>query len=1044
MMRWVVGSSLQFRFLVIGIAAAMMLFGVAKLRDMPVDVFPEFAPPMAEVQTEALGLSAAEVENLVTLNTEELLAGVPWLKTMRSQSVPGMSSVQLIFQPGTNLMRARQLVQERLILSYMLPNVSQRPVMLNPVSATSRTMMIGVSSKKLSLMELSVLTRWTIKPRLMGVPGVANVSIWGQRERQLQVQVDPERLRAHGVTQEQIIKTTGDALWVSPLTFLNASFPGTGGWIDTPNQRLGVQHILPISTPEDLGRVPVDGAKVRLGDVAQVVEGHPLLIGDAFHNGGTGLLMLVEKFPGTNTLEVTRGVEAALAALRLGLPGVEVDSRIFRAVTFIEMAFGNLTTALLLGGVLVVLALGAFLASWRIALISLVAIPLSLLAAVLVLYLRGATLNTMVLAGFVIAVGVIVDDAVIAIEHIGRRLRQRRQEGSDQSTADIIREASLEVSRPALYATLIVVLAVGPVFFMEGLSGAFFMPLAFSYVLAVLASLVVALTVTPALGLMLLADAPLAGGESPLVRGLRRGYDGLLSRTLHAPRAAVVTAAGLVAVGLAMWPMLGQSFLPSFKERHLLIDWVGAPGASHPAMSRVMNQATRELRALPGVSNVSAHLGRAVTGDQVVGMNASQLWLTIDPQADYKATVAAVQAVVDGYPGLSRNVQTYLQERVREVLTGANEAIVVRLYGPERPTLLRTAQDVKQALTTISGIADLQVEGQAEEAQVEIKVDLAAAERHGLKPGDIRRQVATVFAGLQVGSLFEKQKVFEVVVWGVPEARRNLTDLRELLLETPKRRPVRLREVAEVRIAPTPTVIHHEALSPRMDVVANVRGRDLGGVARDVARRLKDVQFPLEYRAELLGEYAERQAANRRMLSFAIAAAIGIFLLLQAAFGNWRLAALVFLTLPVALVGGVLAAFAGGGISLGSLVGFLALLGIAARNGILLINRYQQLQQDDGEPFGLELVRRGTRERAAPILMTAATTALALVPLALLGDIAGLEIVRPMALVILGGLVTSTWLTLVVLPALYLRLGAAGRQVILADDVPGAAPALEV
>src|SRR5436189_268180 len=451
MMRWIVGSSLQYRFLVVGIAAAMMVFGITRLRQMPVDVFPEFAPPTAEIQTEALGLSTAEVENLVTLNTEELLAGVPWLKTMRSRSVPGMSSVQLIFQPGTNLLQARQLVQERLILSYMLPNVSQRPVMLNPVSATSRTMMIGVSSKKLSLIELSVLARWTIKPRLMGVPGVANVSIWGHRERQLQVQIDPERLRAHGITQEQIIKTTGDSLWVSPLTFLNASFPGTGGWIDTPNQRLGVQHILPISTPEDLARVPVDGAKVRLGDVATVVEGHPLLIGDAFHNA-------------------------------------------------------------------------------------------------------GATLNTMVLAGFVIAVGAIVDDAIVAVDQVVRELRRRRQEGSKDSTSGIIRDALLDVGRPVLYATLIVVLAVVPVLFMEGVSGAFFRPLAVSYVLAVLASLVVALTVTPALALMLLGNGSVQASEGPLVRTVQRGYDAFLARTIRAPRAALVSALVLVVVGIAVWP----------------------------------------------------------------------------------------------------------------------------------------------------------------------------------------------------------------------------------------------------------------------------------------------------------------------------------------------------------------------------------------------------------------------------------------------------------------------------------------------------------
>ncbi|MEK7311869.1 MAG: efflux RND transporter permease subunit, partial [Chloroflexota bacterium] len=398
-MRKIVESSLKFRLLVVAIAAVMMFFGITKLRDVPVDVFPEFESPVVEIQTEALGLSADEVESLITHNLEELLSGTSWLQTIRSQSVPGLSSILLIFEPGTDLMRARQLVQERLTLAYTLPNVSKQPVMLQPLSATSRVMMIGLSSKEVSPIELSVLGRWTIKPRLMGVPGVANVAIWGQRERQWQVQIDPERLRAHGVSQEQVIRTTGDALWVSPLSFLNASFPGTGGWIDTPSQRLGIQHVLPISSPEDLARIPVDGTALRLGDVAEVVEGHPLLIGDALLNDSPGLLLVIEKFPGVNTLEVTRDVDAALEALRSGLPGVEIHSQIFRAATFIEMAFGNLKMALLLGAVLMVLVLGALLFEWRVALISLVAIPLSLMAAGLVLYLRGATINMMILAG---------------------------------------------------------------------------------------------------------------------------------------------------------------------------------------------------------------------------------------------------------------------------------------------------------------------------------------------------------------------------------------------------------------------------------------------------------------------------------------------------------------------------------------------------------------------------------------------------------------------------------------------------------------------
>jgi CzcA family heavy metal efflux pump len=1024
MMRAIIESSQRLRFLVVVIAAVTMFFGVTQLRTAPVDVLPEFELPMVEVQTEALGLSADEVESLITLNLEELLSGTSWLRTIRSQSVPGLSSILLVFEPGTNLMHARQLVQERLTLAYTLPNVSKPPVMLQPLSTTSRVMIIGLTSKEVSLIQMSVLARWTIRPRLLGVPGVANVAIWGQRDRQLQVLIDQERLHAQGVSQEQIISTAGDAMWVSPLTFLDASFPGTGGWVDTPQQRLGVQHVLPISSAQDMAHLPVDGAVRRLGDVAEVVEGHPPLIGDALVNGTPSLLLVVEKLPEANTLAVTRGVEAALRAMQPGLPGIEISS-IFRAASFIETAFANLTRVLLVGGALVVLVLGAFLYNWRSGVISGVAIPLSLVAAAFVLYLRGATINTMVLTGFVVALGAVVADAIMDVENVMRRLRQHRQEEGDKSTASIMLETALQVRGAMVYALLIEVLAVVPVFFLGDVSGAFFKPLAVSYALALLVSMVVALTVTPALGLVLLRHAPLARRESPLVRGLQRGSEAVLTRIVRTPRLAYIAVAVLVLVGLVVWPQLGQDLLPSFEERTLLIDLEGMPGMSHPAMYRMASQVSRELRSIPGVHRVGAHVGRAVTGDQVVGIHEGQLWITLDPTADYAKTVAKIQETVDDYPGLDGDVETYLTERIREALTGAGEAIVVRIFGPERDVLRRLAQGVEQALARVDGLVDVQVEGQVEEPQVEIKVNLAAAERHGLKPGDVRRQTATVFAGLGVGSLYEAQKVFDVVVWGAPETRQSLTNIREFLLETPTGGRVRLGEVAEVRIAPTPTVIQHDAISRRIDVVANVHsGRDQGAVVREVNRRLQDVKFPLEYHAELKGEYVERQAAQKRILDVAIAAALGIFLLLQAAFRSWRLALVAFVTLPMALVGGVLAAFAGGStLSLGALIGFLALLGVTARSGILLLKHYQHLEQHGGEPFGPGLVLRGTREQCAPIVMTATTIGVVLVPLVLFGAMAGIEIVHPMAIVILGGLVTSTLLTLFVVPALYLRFG---------------------
>jgi len=501
MMRGIVASSLESQFLVITLAAVVMGYGVSQLRDMPVDVLPEFSPPYVEIQTEALGLSAEEVEQMIAVPMEQdLLAGVAWLDVIRSESVPGLSSVLILFEPGTDLYRARQMVAERIAQSAVgLPHVSKPPTMIQPLSSASRFMIVGLSSQELSLIQMSVLARWTVAPRLMGVPGVAHVAIWGQRDRQLQVLVDPVRLRAQDVSLQQIVETTGNALWVSSLTFLEASSPGAGGFIDTPNQRLGVWHVLPISTPEELAQVPVEGTSLLLRDVAEVVEDHQPLIGDAVINDSPNLLLVVEKLPGVNTLEVTREVEAALAALRPGMAGIDFDATLFRPAIFIEMAIANLTRTLVIGAVLAVLVLMAFFYGWRTALISLLAIPLSLVAAVLVLYLRGATLNALVLSGLLIALGLVVDDAIVDVDHIMRRLREHRREGDTGSAAGVILEASVEVRSALFFATLITVMALLPVFFMEGVAGALFQPLAASYVLAVLAAVAVAAIVVAGL-----------------------------------------------------------------------------------------------------------------------------------------------------------------------------------------------------------------------------------------------------------------------------------------------------------------------------------------------------------------------------------------------------------------------------------------------------------------------------------------------------------------------------------------------------------------
>ena len=1029
MMQWIVASSLKFRFIVIAGAAALVFFGVARLRNMPVDVFPEFAPPKVEVQTEGQGMSSTEIEDQITTPMELVLMGTAELDVLRSRSVNGLSQIVLQFKRGTDILYARQLVQERLNLAIAnLPSsATAAPVMLQPLSATSRVMKIGLSSSQYNLMDLSMIAYWTIKFRLLQVPGVANVPMWGERIKMFTVQVDPERARQHGVSMNRIHEVTSETLDFGLVPYSSSSKTQTEGFIDTPNQRLPMLHVQPVIDPEDVARVPiqtVNGRTVLLGDVANIVWDTWPLVGDAVINDGPGLMLIVEKLPWANTLEVTRGIDAALAELAPGLPGVEIDAQIFRPATYIETSIDNLSKALLFAVVLVVVVLALFLWEWRVALISCTAIPLSLVAAGLVLYLRGAAINTMVLAGLVIAIGAVVDDAIIDIENIIRRLRLHRREGSTKSTARIILEASLEVRSAIVYATLIEVVALVPVFFMKGLSGAFFQPLAFAYAGAILASMVVALTVTPALGLLLLRNAPLEHRDSPLVRWLHGAYGRFLTRVVQRPRRAYAVVGIIAVAGVVVTPRLGKELLPSFKERDFLMHWVTKPGTSHPEMYRITVQSSKELRAIPGVRNFGAHIGRALAGDEPYGVNFTENWISVDPSADYDATLAAVQETVEGYPGVQRDVQTYLKERIREVLTGGGHALIIRLFGPDLGILRSAAESVEAALKDIQGIADLHVQLQTMTPFVEVKVDLAAAQRYGLKPGDVLRAANQIMTGHEVSDIHRDGWVYDVQVWSVPSARENLTSVRNMLIDTPGGGHVRLADVASVTVKPTPNMVQRENGHRRIDVKADVAGRDLGSVATEVEVALAGVQLPLGYHAELQGEWQERQAAGKGLMLLTIVAAIGILFLLETSFKSWRLGILSFVTLPSALVGGVLAAYLGDGVlSLGALVGFLTILGIAARNGIMMITHFQHLERYEGEAFGPALVLRGARERLSPILMTTLTTGLAIVPLVIAGSIPGHEIEHPMAVVIVGGLVTSTLLNLVIVPSLYLRFG---------------------
>jgi CzcA family heavy metal efflux pump len=1033
-MRAILRFALTFRVLVVALAAGVLAVGITQLHDAPVDVLPEFTPPYAEIQTEALGLSADEVEELVTVPLEaDLLNGVEGVDVIRSESLPSLSSIVLVFKPGTDLYRARQLVQERLTQAHALPNVSRPPTLLQPLSSSSRVMMIGLSSEHLSPIETSVIARWTLRPRLMGVPGVANVSVWGMRDQQLQVQVDPEQLRDRNVTLSQVVKTAGNAQAVSPLTFLEASTPGTGGFIETPQQRLQVRNVLEqLADPDKLAKVPVEGTDgtLRLSDVADVKVDHQPLIGDAVVDGGDGLMLVIEKFPGAGTTEVTGAVEDALETLRPGLSGLQTDTSVFRPATFIEDAKANLELGIVIAAVLVALAFAALLFQWRTILIGLFTIPVSLVAAALVLDALGETFNAISFAGLAVGVAIVVDDAVVGAENVARRLRERRAAGSDMPTSTIVLEASQEVRGPLMYATLIALLAIVPVVVMEGRPGAFFEPFTLAYALAVVTALVVALTVTPALCALLFSRGRLGRRESPLLAWLRPRYGRAFAHFARRPRTAFLAAGALLVAGLAALPFMGTAPIPSLKDRDVLVQLDAEPGTSNPRMTQIATSLTRELRSLGGVDSVGAHVGRAVTGDQTVDVNSSELWVSIASNADYRDTIDDIEDVVGRVRGVEREVVTYAAQKIRDVgalnegdnpvrgdgldvLTGSDKPLVVRVYGEDLTLLRRQADRVRQLVSGVDGVVDARVEQAEEQPTIEIEVDLDKAQRLGIKPGDVRRAEAALLQGIQVGSVFEDQKVFDVVVKGVPGTRLSTDSVRDLLIDRPGGGHVRLGDVADVRVVPKPIAIERDAASRRIDVAAGVGGRSLGAVADDIRARLASTSLPLEYHAEVLESTTGEEIGALGMLAFAIGALVAAYLLLQAAFGSWRLAALVGLMLPVALVGGVLAALlADAELSLGSMLGLLALSGIAARTSVLLVRHFQDRPANE----------RGAGERLVPVVATASALALLALPFVVLGTRPGLEIVHPMAVVILGGLVTATFASLFLLPAAYVRV----------------------
>jgi Cu/Ag efflux pump CusA len=887
--------------------------------------------------------------------------------------------------------------------------------MLQPLSSTSRVMLVGLSSNEVSNLVISVQAHWNIRPRLMGVPGVANVSVWGERRRQLQVQIDPEVLSAHGVKLEQVISTTGNALWFSPLSFLNASTPGSGGFIDTPNQRLTIQHILPISTPEQLSNVAVEGTPYTLGEIGDIVEHHQPLIGDAILSDGPGVLLVIEKFPWADTSEVTAGLEAALEDLRPSLSGVEIDTSIYRPATFIHDAIENILRAAIIGVPLLLAALIVVLRDWRTILVALISMPVAFLSASAAIAYISAGVDIIMVAGLVAAAGVVVNDATLSAGML--------RKGGPRSSEPIPGLVGLALRRSwgtLVFASLVALMATVPMFVVDGVSGAILKSVAMPFAIAVVVSTIVAATLSPALLYVVLSLVP----PQPRPAVPQRGRGFLRLPVATAPRPILGLAIMLAIATVVLTVGSGQlAVVPVMKERDVLVDLATTPGTSHPEMMRVTSQILSELREIPGVRRAGAHIGRAITSDAVVNVNSAQIWLNLDTSANHEETLADLGDVINGYPGVASDVLSYSNFKAGQADPESTNTLTVRVFGYGFDKLDSVAKLIVDELSEIDRLDNVRIRDNVMEPVVIIEADLEKAKKFGIKPGDVRRAAAVVLSGLEVGSLFEDQKIFEVVVWGEPEVRGSVTGIRDILIDTPKGGLVRLGDVADVSIGTLPQTIWRDAASRYLDVTADVTNGSLEAAAAEIEDRIGQLAFPLEYHAELQTDYDERASNRDRLILAAIGSAIAIFLLIQAAVASWRLGFSLFVALIAALSGGLIVVAATGWIlTLGAVAGLLAAFGVASRGALALVRRYQELEREGGA-FGAELIADGTRDRIGSIVAACVGTALAVAPAAVMASAPGLETLGPLAMVLIGGLITTVLVNLIVVPALYLLFG---------------------
>ena len=1023
MLNAIIRFSLQNRLLVIAASVFLVVYGGYVMVNLPVDVLPDINRPMVTIMTESHGLAPEEVERLVTFPLETLLNGATNVERVRSQSAPGLSIIWVEFGWDTNIYIARQIVNERLQLAS-----AQLPPEVVPVMGPISSIMGGIhlislraEEESISGLELRTLADWTIRPRILAIPGVAQVVNMGGGVRQYQVLVNPQRMRDFSISLAELERAIG---------FSNSAT--SGGFLNRGGQEYLIRNMGRIETLDDLGNsvVAVRGSvPVYVRDVARVQFGPQIRRGESAYNGQHAVIMQITKQPGANTLELTERVEAALDEIRAGLPeGVVVDPAVFRQADFIATAIDNVVDALRDASILVVIVLFLFLLNFRTTTITLTAIPLSFLITAVVMKFFGITINTMMLGGLAIAIGELVDDAIVDVENVFRRLRENRQRDHPEAALSVVFRASSEIRNSIVFATLIVILVFLPLFFLSGVEGRLFTPLGVAYVVSILASLLVSLTLTPVLCYYLLGRSKLLERREDgwLVRQLKHGQTLLLDVTLEHPGKILLGAGFLVLFALSFIPLMGRTFLPGFNEGSYTINLVAEPGTSLPRSDQIGTRAELLLLEVEEVVSTGRRTGRAELDEHAEGVHYSEIDVTLREGRPKEEIEADIREKLDQIPNISVNVGQPISHRIDHLLSGTFAEIAVKIFGEDLTVLRSLAEEVEQIMSGVTGVRDLYVEAQVPIPQVRIEVNRTQAARYGLGVGEITEALETALNGRVITQVLEEQRSFDVFLRLDHFWRDNLEFLDDVLVDLPTGGSIPLAQVASIETSTGPNQILRENGLRRIVVQCNVAGRDLGGVVEEIRDRVAaQMDFPEGYFVSYGGQFESQVNATRLILLLSIISVTAIFVLLYSHFQRVGLALQIMLTLPLSFIGAIAAIFLTDGIlSVASLVGFITLLGISARNGIMMISHYLHLMRYEGEKFGKKMIVRGTLERLVPVMMTALTTALALVPLALSRGVAGREILYPVAVVILGGLISSILLNMVVLPSLFLKFGS--------------------